>query len=223
MIPQQKIDPQDFEYNHLVDSNEHALIGISPFNGYFSTQNIENLIRWASNNFKDFDIFTMDSASKYNLMAIGYTEGDAIKKTKKQDQHLQNKIVRCLTNIGLTKEEAQKKIVFISHLYQNERYLELYKEYLNLFKNNTSFRSDCLNASKSILSQKIAEVTDESAYLAVNYLLQEIPIWFNTPYILGINSSVFVYKDLPLFWRNVCYNYGLISPNQKILIKQMYF
>lgn len=209
------------DYDPSRDRNDHALIGVSPFNGYFSADIIENLIRWSSLNFKSFDLFTMDGASKYNLMAMGYSEEDALKKTMKQDKHLRNKIIRGFEKMGYTQEEALKKIVLISQLKTNERYLELYEFYLLIFKNNPAFRQDCLNASKTILPNKDSQISDDTASIAVKYLLQEIPIWFNSPYILGIESSVFVYKDLPHYWRNVCYNYDLISPNQKLYIKQI--
>lgn len=211
-----KSDPQK-----KFSKKEHALIGVSPFNGYFSAINMEILFKWANENFDNFSIFTMDKASKYNLMAMGYEEEQAIKKTKKQDQHLYNKVVRCLINIGFGEEESRKKILLISHLKENERYLKLYKECLGLFENNASFRLDCLNASKCIFANKVEVVTEESTRIAVNYLLEELPIWLNTPYILGIRTSVFVYKDLPPYWYNICYNYGLIAPKQKIFIKSL--
>lgn len=109
MLPQYKIDYQSFEYDPKIHPNDHALICVSPFNGYFTTSNIEDLLRWAHFNFKEYSIFTMDKASKYNLMAVGYTEIEAIKKTRKQDQHLKNKIIRCLEKIGLSLEESEKK------------------------------------------------------------------------------------------------------------------
>jgi cyclo(L-tyrosyl-L-tyrosyl) synthase len=219
MIQSQKIDEQSFEYNPKIHPNTHALIGVSPFNGYFTTSNIETLLRWAHFNFKDFSIFTMDKASKYNLMAVGYEELEAVKKTRKQDQHLKNKIIRGLEKIGFSPEEAEKKILLISNLYENDKYNEIYKYCLHLFKTNPSFKSDCLSASKYTLVDKAEKVTEEAAHLAVNYLLEELPVWINTPYILDIPFSVFVYKDLSLPWYNIFHRYGLVSPNQKIFIR----
>lgn len=51
---------------------EHALIVVSPFNGYFTVKNMEILFSCAKDNCRSFDVFTMDKASKYNLMAMGY-------------------------------------------------------------------------------------------------------------------------------------------------------
>ncbi|MBX9697459.1 MAG: tRNA-dependent cyclodipeptide synthase, partial [Alphaproteobacteria bacterium] len=105
---------QSIEYDPKTHPNSHALIGISPFNGYFTTSNIEKTLIWAHSNFENFEVFTMDKASKYNLIAMGYSENEAIKKAKKQDQHLKNKIIRGLESIGFSEDEAKKKILLIS-------------------------------------------------------------------------------------------------------------
>ncbi len=210
---------QTILYDPQNDSNVHALIGVSPFNGYYNSDNIDALIAWASVTFEDFHVFTMDESSKYNLMAQGYSEEDAIKKTRKQDKHLLNKIVRGLEKIGCAQSEARSKILLISDLRHNEKYLDLYQKYYILYQNNADFRSDCLNAARAILHEKISTDMDQAALIAVQYLLEEIPVWFDTPAIMGVSSSVFVYKDLPFYWKKVCCDYNLGAPTQRIYIK----
>jgi hypothetical protein len=46
-------------------------------------------------------IETMNKVSKYNYMAIGMSEKSAIKRTKRSDKSLYNRIIRSLTNIGV--------------------------------------------------------------------------------------------------------------------------
>lgn len=200
---------------------EHFLIVVSPFNGYFTSKNMEILFKWAKNNCSSFDVFTMDKASKYNLIAMGYDEEQAIRKTLKQDKNLYNKIITCLKNIGFSEEEAERKILLISHLNNNKSYLRIYKKCLNLFETNTDFRNDCLTISKGFLETKVEEVSDSAINIAVNYILEELPVWFDTPSILGISSSVLVYKDFSFYWRSICSNYGLVSNKQRILIKNI--
>jgi cyclo(L-tyrosyl-L-tyrosyl) synthase len=182
---------------------------------------MEMLFSWTRNNFNTFDIFTMDEASKYTLMATGYEEGQAIKKAKKHDRNLYNKIITCLKNIGFSEEDAKGKILSLSRISKDKKYVELYKRYSDFFEKDPSFKDDCINASKNILMGKVEEITSESLSVAIQYLLLELPIWFNIPDILGISSSVLIYKDLPFHWRNICYNYGFLSPNQQLLIKDI--
>ncbi|MBX3457755.1 MAG: tRNA-dependent cyclodipeptide synthase [Candidatus Paracaedibacteraceae bacterium] len=213
------VDQPEIMYDPRVDSKGHALIGVSPFNGYYNSQNIDVLVAWAAENFKEFHVFTMDGASKYNLMAQGYSEEEAIKKTRKQDKHLYNKIVRALKKIGCPPSDVMSKILLISDLKRNNKYQELYNIYCDFYEKNQDFQEDCLNAAKAILHGKMMTNIDQAAEIAVRYLLEEIPVWFDTPAIMNIQSSVFVYKDLPFYWKKVCCDYNLVSPHQQIYIK----
>jgi tRNA-dependent cyclodipeptide synthase len=203
----------------IKNSNRHALIAVSPFNSYFSVKNMTMLFNWAYKNFDTFNIFMMDEVSVFNLMAIGYSEQQALQKTKKQDHNLKNKVIKSLTSIGFSVVDAHEKIVLLSQLSKSNHYSELYKKYTHIFKTNTLFRQDCLDATKAMLSEKMELVSDKAISLAVHYLLAELPIWFDIPYLLNIESSVLVYKELSFFWKKICYNYNLLSPQQTILIK----
>ncbi len=157
------------------------------------------LFSWADENFNDFNVYIMDQVSIFNLIALGYNEEQALKKTKKHDRNLINKVV---------KSGPANKIILHSDLSQTPRYIEAYERYVHIFENNPNFRNDCLG----ILSEKGRNVS-------VKYLLAELPLWFEIPYLLNISSSVLVYKDLSIFWKRICYDYNLLSPQQEIFIK----
>lgn len=204
--------------SHLGD---HALIGVSTFNSYFSVENMEKLFLWAHKNFTHFNVFFMDGASIFNLMAVGYHEQEALRKTKKHDRNIENKIIKSLVNIGFDMETSKEKIVLLSTLSKNKKYSDLHEKYVNLFEENILFRNDCLNATNEMLSSKVQEISNDSLYLAVKYLLAELPLWFEAPFILNLNSSTFIYKDLSYFWKKICYDYNLLSSTQKILVKSV--
>lgn len=197
---------------------EHGLIAISSFNSYYSTKNIKLLFSWACENFNDFHVFLMDESSIFNLMAIGYDEHQAIKKTKKQDRNLKNKVIKSLEDLGLN---TDKKIILLSQLSKNDRYIKVYKYYINIFETNIDFKNDCLEATKAMLSGKIQNVNDDAIFLAVKYILDEPPLWFEIPYILNIQSSVLVYNNLSVYWKRICYDYKFLSPQQEIWIKDV--
>ena len=62
----------------------------------------------------------------------------------------------------------------------------------------------------------MTEVTETSINLSVQYLLAELPVWLNLPYLLDVPSAVLVYKDLSDHWKRICYQYGLLSSDQAI-------
>ncbi len=200
---------------------DHALIAISPFNSYFSVTNITHLLRWACETFSEFNLFIMDGASKYNLMALGYDEEKAVKKTKEQDKKLFNKVIKSCIAVGMSEKDAHEKIILLNHLSQTQRYLESYNRYKTVFETNVSFRNDCLGATRLMLEHKNGSINDTSVSIAVQYLLAELPIWFDIPYVLNVPSSVLVYKDLSLFWKKIYYDYDLVCPQQGLLIKNV--
>lgn len=206
---------------HRAPLGEHALVAISTFNSYFSIENMEKLFFWTHQNFLNFNVFFMDGASIFNLMAMGYDEQKAFKKTKNHDNNLKNRIIKSLTNINFDFEESKNKIVILSDISQNQRYIDIYNSCVNFFEENNSFKKDCLDITRTMLANKMSKISEDALNLAVKYLLAELPLWFNTPYILNINSSTFIYKDLSFSWQKICYHYNLLSSNQEIMIKSI--
>ena len=205
----------------VLQTHEHALIGVSTFNSYFSQENMEKLFCWAQQSFNNFNVCVMDEASIFNLMAMGYDKKEALKKTKRNDKYLYNKIIRSLTSLGFSLDQSQRKILHYSYLSKSTPYLKIYNKCVNLFNNNVNYTNDCLNATKLMLADKVNNLDEDKLDLAVKYLLAELPFWYDTPYILGINSSTFIYKDLSFYWQRICYNYDLLSKKQSIYIKNV--
>lgn len=204
--------------NHI-NKKGHALVAVSPCNSYFSIKNMEVLFSWVHKNFHDFNVFMMDGASIFNFMAMGYDTRHALEKTKKNDSGVKCKVVRSLTNIGFSSDDSRKKLLFLSQLSNHDRYIKIYKHYAHIFETNASFRNDCLGATKEMLSGKMEHVSNDAANLAVKYLLAELPLWLDSPSVLGIESSAIVYKELSFFWEKICYQHNLLAPKQEICIK----
>jgi len=215
-----KFDNTLSDLNKIIIKKEHALIGVSPCNSYFSISNMEFLFSWARENFHNFNVFIMDGASIFNFMAMGYDEKRALKKTRKNDKNLQNKVITSLTNIGFSLVDARKKILLLSELSKCDKYIEVYNRYVHIFETNAIFREDCLGATKLMLSEKMEDVTDEAIHLSMKYLLAELPLWLETPNVLNIQSSAVIYQVLSFFWGRICYNHSFLSPKQELIIKR---
>lgn len=68
----------------IYEKKEHALVVISPFNSYYSEEKIEKILRFiVEEKFQDFNIFTGEGLWYYNFLALGYSEKEALQKTKK--------------------------------------------------------------------------------------------------------------------------------------------
>ncbi|MDR0678198.1 MAG: tRNA-dependent cyclodipeptide synthase [Holosporaceae bacterium] len=201
----------------LFNTKEHALLGISPFNSYYVKENLEKLFSWALNTFKEITVFIPNEIAVYTLQAVGYPQQKAEKKTRRQDHYLKNKAIKALITSGLSEIEAQDKIVCLSDLTSNKVYIKLCNHCRDLYKNDNSFRNGCFLTSKWVLDGKClgSTVENEQLDVAVQYFLAELPLYLDTPGILGVPSSLFVYKDpLPDFLQKIYIENLLVSPNQ---------
>lgn len=197
------------ESEKLFFLKEHALIGISPFNSYYSQENLEKLFSWGMSNFKKISVFIPDLISIYTLKAVGYCHDKARKKTHNQDRYLKNKAINALFANKFSENEAKNKIVFLSDISQNnQNYMKLYKLCKEMYKSNAAFREGCLETSKWVLINKDTSgfVSDAALEIAAEYFLAELPFYLNTPNILNTKSSLFVYKDLPSDFLRKIYN-----------------
>jgi cyclo(L-tyrosyl-L-tyrosyl) synthase len=196
------------ESEELFLLKEHALIGISPFNSYYSEENLKKLFSWGLSTFKRISIFIPDGISMYTLHAMGYSQEKAKKKTKLHDNNLKNKAIRALAANNISEAEANNMIVFCSDLMNNERYLKFHDTYKSLYENDEDFRKGCLATSKMVLASKgfQGDVNDEAVSVAVKYFIAELPIYLNSPEILEISQSLYVYKDPPSDFLTGVYN-----------------
>lgn len=198
----------------------HVFIGASPFNSYFSIENLVILIRWALDNFEHMHIFVPDNISVFTLMAKGYTEEKALQKTRRQDSYLRNKVFRAFNEAGISDLDAAKMFIPLSELYENPYYKRLYEECLVRFDTDPEFRNNCLSTCSWVLNNKEGDssFTGKAYDLAVQYFLREFPLFQDVPHILGVNSSLFVYHSIPPYLNELYLNSAMISSDQGFLV-----
>ena len=205
---------------NLLKNNDHALLGVSPFNSYYSEQKISKLIQFAQKKFKDFHLFIPNTLPYFNFIAMGYPPNKAKIKTKRQWNYLKNKINRAFVSNGFSRKDFLKKIITIDETMDNNtHYNQLLELCFKKYENDIFFKEDCLNASKVMMKGYPDKDKTVRVELAVQYLLRELPLLLDTPRILGVTSSVFVYHEQIDFYKKL---YGgrdnkLLAGNQDFL------
>ena len=193
---QPKIEFIDPNSEAIYKKKEHALIGISPSNGYYTAEKIEQIVKWVSQaGFADFHFFLGEGMSFFNFSALGYSEKEAWKKTDIKDRHLHNKTAKVLQANGLSTDKIinfraiQQRAVYQGHLEQYHAFIEsdlTFKNTLNKVINALHLES----STRKTINSKIA----------INYFIAEMPMLLNTPEILQLPSSLFVYhQNNPLY------------------------
>jgi len=186
----------------VLRAREHAVIGVSPFNSYFSEEKIASLIVWAKANFRAFHIYVPDGPSQFTLEALGCPENKARKKANRQSRWLLNKIRRALCAAGVDESEADQSILCSKTLDHQDAYCRLVNQVDAICAYDLSFHEGCVETSRWVLNGQAGDpldVTREMLESAVRYLKAELPLFINSPAIVGATSSVFVYHQCPPF------------------------
>ncbi|RZS39241.1 cyclo(L-tyrosyl-L-tyrosyl) synthase [Herbihabitans rhizosphaerae] len=178
------------------ESGAHACVGISPFNGYYTASRIADLVAWAKRSFDYYHFFVPDAAAAYTLEALGYEPKKARQKARRQGNLVYNKISRALAEQGV--HDAKRHILDSARLDTNPRYRELHAEVTGLFEKDEEFRTETMGSSEWVLAKRLppgCSPTPRQRELAVRYFLAELPLFLDTPTIVGRPSSVFVYHQ----------------------------
>lgn len=202
----------------IYKQKEHALIGISPFNSYFTEERLLQLIGWGLKTFNKITVFLPNQISVFTLMALGYPLEKAEYKTRRQDQYLRNKIFRAFNTLGLNEFDADQSFITITKLLKNTEYQKIYNDCVERFENDSGFKKGCLSTSFWMLKNhlKAADSLDtEKMLLAVQYFLKEMPLFLDTPRILGVKSSLFAYHSIPQYLEYLYHtSNSFVSPHQ---------
>lgn len=185
----------------IFQKKEHALIGISPSNGYYSTDRIEKIIKYFFLNKINFSIFLGQGMSYFNFLALGYSEKEAKKKTLERDQILQKKVDNALLKHGI----PSTKIIDFKNLQKTE----IYKKYFDQYRDFITQESEFIKLTDEISRQLQFNGSRKNIIypeIARNYFLAEMPLLLNSPDILGVSSSCFIYHQ-----NNSLYEYLFIK------------
>ena len=197
-----KEEPVTADCAAILRAREHVVVGVSPFNSYFTEEKIAELINWAKENFRAFHLYVPDGPSRFTLEALGYSENRARKKASRQSRWLLNKIRRALCVAGIEEAEAEHLILCSKRLDYDDTYCRLAKEVNTICASDASFYEGCIETSRWVLNGQAGdpdEVTREMLESAVRYLKAELPLFMNSPAIVGAPSSVFDYHQCPPF------------------------
>ncbi|RCG25009.1 tRNA-dependent cyclodipeptide synthase [Sphaerisporangium album] len=184
--------------SRIVAGREHALVGISALNGYFSQATITELLRWAVSSFATVDVLLPGRELENTLRGRGHAADRVRRKARMAVNNTRNRVCRALGDLA---PRVRPVGVFTwSDLTANRAYMATRRRVEALYATDARFRDACLEAVVPVIAGDSGEeVTRERAEIAVPFLLGELPLVVDTPAILGTRSSVFCYpRPMPL-------------------------
>ncbi|MBW1596528.1 tRNA-dependent cyclodipeptide synthase [Streptomyces sp. JJ38] len=182
------------------DEGEHAVIGISPGNSYFSAQRVTDLARWGADHFRRVDLIYTDLHVADMYEALGYDPDDARRKAVKNLRGVRAKVTNAAAEVDPTGTRVRARPM--SALTANGAYRALRTHLGELLATDAEFRSTCETLVDTFLTTRVLDhggSTERQREVCLQYIAAEVPLFLDTPAILGVSSSLNCYHQaLPL-------------------------
>ncbi|UGY91087.1 tRNA-dependent cyclodipeptide synthase [Streptomyces gobiensis] len=178
----------------ICKQGDHALIGVSPGNSYFTPQRIAELVSWADRTFEAVDIVYADLYVDAMFEALGYSPEHARKRSTKDLKAVRRRIQRGVESAGpLT---GFVRVHALSEFADNGVYRELQHSVGRAMESDTEFLAACTAMVRQFVGYRLAEdeePTPAQLHAGMSYIAAELPFFVDTPGILGMPSSVSCY------------------------------
>lgn len=193
--------PVSPECRAAFDAAEHVLIGLSPGNSYYSSEErIHRFAQWASQRFATLHFSVWGEPFVWSLLAVGFPADKAERYARTSARKLLNKAGRALAAVGVADPES--RILTWPKLQQNPAFRHALAEVRARYQADAWFREACLEVCRDYLGSQplvgdrpLAERTGH----AVEYYLSELPLFVDTPALVGADSSVYCYHAINPF------------------------
>jgi cyclo(L-tyrosyl-L-tyrosyl) synthase len=176
-------------------AGDHAVIGVSPGNSYFSARRLADLTRWGTEHFDRVDFVYTDLHVAEMYEALGYGADDARRKAVKNLRGVRAKVTGAVEAFGGAGLGAHA----MSDFTDDPAYRRLHDHIRELLDTDAEFRATCDALVDSYLSSKILDgqaATERQRAVCLEYVCAEAPLFLDTPAILGVPSSLNCYHQL---------------------------
>jgi cyclo(L-tyrosyl-L-tyrosyl) synthase len=180
------------------DDPEHALLGISPWNGKYKPAYIEALVGWACSRFPRVDVLVPGYEAAHTLIAAGWAPRTAVRRAKRAIRQLRKPALHALSQAGL--QEPHKHVHTWTQMLANTPYTATLRRVRTAYRSDRATRRVCRDNARNTIRHLSGREPDPAQLdLAVSYPIAELPMVIDAPRIFGVASSVFIYhRDMEL-------------------------
>ncbi|MFD7665060.1 tRNA-dependent cyclodipeptide synthase [Streptomyces sp. NPDC059788] len=181
----------------LLSGADHLLIGVSPGNSYYRIPTLARMLRWAHATFQRVDVIVPDRSLASNYRAQGYPEQAAHKKARTELSSVRRRIRRAFERTGIP--EPDQRTHLLSELAQSPEYRALHQRVRDALASDERTRRVCREVTARAVTtggpQPVRGGAAESdpTGLALEYLIDELPFFIDTPSILDVPTSLASY------------------------------
>lgn len=158
------------------DEGEHAVIGISSGNGYFSHQRVLDLAAWGLDNFRQVDLIWTDMHVAEQFEALGYGSVEAQRKTVKNLRGVRAKVTAAVGSLDPSGQRLRGRPM--SGLVQIPAYRKIRDELDVMLKDDKEFRDVCDQLATRFLETKVGGLgaTQQQRQACIRYVCAEVPL-----------------------------------------------
>jgi cyclo(L-tyrosyl-L-tyrosyl) synthase len=193
------MEPYSDNCRALCDLGEHALVGVSPGNGYFSEERLRLLLDWMSRAFDRVDAVVPDSSLVHTYQALGTPPEQAWNWAQRDARRMHRRIERAWQDSGM--QQSKHRIRKLSEFTEHPSYQSLIQQVEQEIARDQSVKEVFVGAAHSALTSQLkgSEPSPAQAEEAARYLIAEMPLCIDTPSVLDVATSVCVYhRVLPI-------------------------
>ncbi|MFG2652428.1 tRNA-dependent cyclodipeptide synthase [Streptomyces sp. NPDC048436] len=195
-----RVSPVGANSGGILQRGEHALLGVSTGNSYFSRRRLAKAMAWAVEHFAAVDVVYADVALQPILEAFGYEPAAARRSVAKQLRGVRRRIAGALEDIGAAAARVQARP--LSHFLDQPGYREVQTRTRMALRTDVELRSVRDAMAYQFLTQRLPPgtlPTPAKVEAALAYVDAELPFFVDTLRIVDVPSSVHCYHTvLPL-------------------------
>ena len=183
----------------VLGKSTKPVIGFSPFNSYYDEGMIRSWLSWVDTYYQEYYLYLPTELSKFNFLSSGYDMRSAVRKTKRQDAYLLNKILRSFDALDISIDRS--RLVTTERLSCSLVYKSILNQLIDLYDNNKLFSNILSQASLDFFSKKFNSLDDFQ--ISVEYVIHELPVLLFSSAVLDKKETVFFYNRIPEFIRHL--------------------
>lgn len=188
-----EVIPFTLSCSDVLARGEHALIGVSAGNSYFTQERIARLLGWAGQRFSRVDVLHADLHLDTMHRAEGADEEQAARRAKRSLRDVRRRIRRAVESLGTV--PAHLRSLALSETVGLPGYRAARQRLQQEFETNPRVRSACEEHVGRLLGGR-SRPDDARFRAGLAYLHAELPFLLATPEVLAVPSSVCCYHDL---------------------------
>ncbi|MFD9246069.1 tRNA-dependent cyclodipeptide synthase [Streptomyces sp. NPDC059556] len=195
-----RLQPYTDHCRVIADEGAHVVIGVSPGNSYFTAQRLRELTRWGLDHFDQVDLVYTDLFVSDMYEALGYGADEARRKAVKNLRGVRAKVGAAATEADPTGVRVRAR--GMSEFQVLPAYQALHRQVVTAVDGDPVVRETCDALTGIFLAGKLTPGQQASGLqkeVCRAYISAEVPLFLDTPAILGVPSSLNCYHQaLPL-------------------------